>query len=86
MPHVWAQKRELPAHGGVQCDPQTIHAHQLTQGPRGPLRIPPHPRRPQASSHPHPICHPGRGSPPSNSKLHDYSMEKYTHLILQSRP
>eukprot|EP00962_Isochrysis_galbana_P029313 scaffold9347_cov110-Isochrysis_galbana.AAC.7 len=24
------------------------------------------PRRPQASSHPHPICHPGRGSPPSN--------------------
>eukprot|EP00962_Isochrysis_galbana_P016393 scaffold4688_cov125-Isochrysis_galbana.AAC.1 len=62
MPHVWAQKGELSTHGRVQCDPQAIHAHQLTQGTRGPLHIPPHPRRPQASSHPHPICHP-EGAP-----------------------
>eukprot|EP00962_Isochrysis_galbana_P023252 scaffold6996_cov112-Isochrysis_galbana.AAC.15 len=27
MPHVWAQKRKLHAHGGMQRDPQTIYAH-----------------------------------------------------------
>eukprot|EP00962_Isochrysis_galbana_P035092 scaffold11985_cov112-Isochrysis_galbana.AAC.4 len=67
---VRAQKGKLLAHRGVQRDPQIIHAHQLTQGTRGPLCIPPHPRRPQAPSHPHPLRHPGRGSPPSNSQLH----------------
>eukprot|EP00962_Isochrysis_galbana_P059921 scaffold33786_cov124-Isochrysis_galbana.AAC.5 len=29
-PHVRAQKRKLPAHGGMQRDPQIIYAHQLT--------------------------------------------------------
>eukprot|EP00962_Isochrysis_galbana_P018245 scaffold5260_cov141-Isochrysis_galbana.AAC.2 len=27
LPHVWAQKGELPTHGGMQRDPQTIYAH-----------------------------------------------------------
>eukprot|EP00962_Isochrysis_galbana_P015063 scaffold4316_cov116-Isochrysis_galbana.AAC.3 len=51
------RERKLPAHGGMQRDPQIIYAHQLTQGTRGPLRIPPHPRRPQAPSHPHSLRH-----------------------------
>eukprot|EP00962_Isochrysis_galbana_P027388 scaffold8611_cov108-Isochrysis_galbana.AAC.2 len=86
LPHVRAQKGKLLAHGGVQRDPQIIHAHQLTQGTRGPLCIPPPPPPASTKSHPHPLRHPGRGSPPSKSQLHDYSMEKHTHLILQSRP
>eukprot|EP00962_Isochrysis_galbana_P013992 scaffold3978_cov112-Isochrysis_galbana.AAC.1 len=37
-------------------------------------------------SHSHPLRHSGRGSPPSNSQPHDYSMEKYTHLLLTHNP